>query len=176
MKLVLPYPVSANRYWRHIAHPSTKRPITLLSREAKAYRDECGWRAREAGVKNPLAGCVQLHIRLVPKNGVCMDLDNALKVVIDALKGIVYCDDAQVYRIDAHRAEPDTRGARLEVEIHPYNMPLALGDVPRPGAMRWRATLEAMQRDMDAIADGFEPRELCPHLQAMGRSMERKAA
>lgn len=56
-----------------------------------------------------------------------MDLDNALKVSIDALKGIVFADDSQVYRIVAERADPDPAGgARLEVEILPLVMPTAL--------------------------------------------------
>lgn len=125
MKLILPYPVSANRYWRHISHPSTKRPITLISREAKAYREACAWIAKCAGAKT-ISGIVELRILLVPKNGICMDLDNALKVAIDALKGIVYGDDAQVYCIVAHRADADPAGSRLEVEVLPYPMPMAM--------------------------------------------------
>ena len=125
MRLILPYPVSANRYWRTIVAKKQQRAITFVSDEAKSYKAECGWRAKAAGWK-PLIGPVELRVRLVPKNGVCMDLDNALKVTIDALKGIVYGDDAQVYRIVAERAEADPRGARLEVEAMPYLMPLAL--------------------------------------------------
>jgi crossover junction endodeoxyribonuclease RusA len=73
-----------------------------------------------------MKGQIELRIRLVPKNRVCMDLDNALKVTIDALKTIVYADDAQVYRIIAERAEPDPSGARLEVEAAEIRMPTAL--------------------------------------------------
>lgn len=125
MKLILPYPVSANRYWRTIVAKKQQRAITFVSDEAKAYKEECGWRARAAGWK-PIGGLVELRLVLVPKNGICMDLDNALKVVIDALNGIVYGDDAQVYRIVAVRADPDAAGARLEVEALPYAMPMAL--------------------------------------------------
>lgn len=125
MKLVLPYPVSANRYWRTIVAKKQQRAITFVSDEAKAYKEECGWRAKAAGFK-PAGGLVELRVRLVPKNRVCMDLDNALKVTIDALKGIVYADDAQVYRIVAERADADPTGARLEVEVVPYVMPMAL--------------------------------------------------
>ncbi len=92
VKLVLPYPVSSNRY--------------------------C--------VRAPMGGLIELRLRLVPRNRICMDLDNCLKVAIDALKGIVYDDDGQVYRITAERAEPDERGARLEVEVLPLVLPMAL--------------------------------------------------
>jgi len=131
VKLVLPYPVSANRYWRTVVAqrrdgPKKPRALTFVSEEAKAFKSECAWRAKAAGFREPLAGTVELRVRLVPKNRVCMDLDNALKVTIDALKGIVYGDDAQVYRIVADRADPDPAGARLEIEILPLVMPMAL--------------------------------------------------
>lgn len=126
MKLLLPYPVSANRYWRTVVNKRTERAMTFVSKEAEAFKEECGWRARAAGVKAPINGLVELRIRLVPKNGVCMDLDNALKVTIDALKGIVYADDSQVYRIVAERLDADPTGSRLEVEAVPYVMPMAL--------------------------------------------------
>lgn len=124
MRLILPYPVSANRYWRSFVPRGHKRAIVVVSDEAKAYKAECGWIAKHAGAK-PASGAVEMRIRLVPKNKVCMDLDNALKVTIDALKGIVYADDAQVYRIVAERADPDGK-ARLEVEILPLRVLTAL--------------------------------------------------
>lgn len=124
MKLVLPYPVSANRYWRSFVPRGHTRAIVVVSDEAKAYKAECGWRAKAAGAK-PLSGTVEMRVRLVPANRVCMDLDNALKVTLDALKGIVYADDAQVYRIVAERSDPDG-SARLEVEILPLRVPMAL--------------------------------------------------
>lgn len=126
MRLVLPYPVSANRYWRTVVNRKTERAMTFVSKEAEAFKEECAWRAKEQGCRAPIEGLVELRIRLVPKNGVCMDLDNALKVTIDALKGIVYADDSQVYRIEAERVDADPTGARLEVEAVPYTMPMAL--------------------------------------------------
>lgn len=116
MKLVLPYPVSANRYWRSFVPRGHKRAIVIVSDEAKAYKSEVGWMAKSQGVMKPLLNLVELRLRLVPANGICMDLDNALKVTIDALKGIAYADDKQVWRIVADRGEADGK-ARLEVEI-----------------------------------------------------------
>jgi len=124
--LVLPYPVSANRYWRTIVAKKQLRAITFVSDEAKSYKAQCAWLAKAAGFRVPLNGAIELRISLVPKNRVCMDLDNALKVTIDALKGVVYADDAQVYRIVAQRADPDPAGARLEIEVLPLVMPMAL--------------------------------------------------
>lgn len=127
MKLTLPYPVSANRYWRSFVPRGHTRAIVVVSDEAKAYKSEVGWIAKGAGLRKPFSGLVEMRIRLVPKNRICIDLDNALKVTLDALKGIGYGDDAQVYRIVADRAEPDpVGGARLEVEI------LSMEPVPAP--------------------------------------------
>lgn len=127
MKLVLPYPVSANRYWRTVVVKKQGRAITFVSDEAKSYKAECGWRVKAEGLHVPYAGPVEVRFRLVPKNGVCMDLDNALKVSIDALKGLVFKDDSQVFRIVAERADADpVGGARLEVEVLPLTLPTAL--------------------------------------------------
>lgn len=123
MILVLPYPISANRYWISFYAPKAKRVFTGVTKEASAFKEECGWRAKAAGVHAPMEGQVELRILLIPKNRVCMDLDNALKVTIDALKGIVYADDSQVYRIVAERKAPDQHGARLEIEILELTIP-----------------------------------------------------
>lgn len=131
MKLILPYPVSANRYWISFYAPKAKRVFTGVTKEASAFKEECGWRARAAGCHEPFGGIVELRVALIPKNKVCMDLDNALKVTIDALKGIVYADDAQVYRLVADRRQPDEHGARLEIEI----LPLVL-DEPQAGMFK----------------------------------------
>lgn len=129
-RLILPYPVSANRYWSTFPYldRTTRKPkaVTVPTAEAKAFKQEAAWRAKEAGYRSPLVGPVELRIYLVPKNRVCMDLDNALKVTIDALKGVVYADDAQVYKIVAERLDADPTGARLEVEALPFVMPMPL--------------------------------------------------
>ena len=127
MKLVLPYPVSANRYWRTVVNRKTGRAMTFVSKEAESYKEAARLKALLAGIRKPLAGAVELRFRLVPKNGICMDLDNALKVSIDALKGIAFADDSLVYRVLAEKCDPDpVGGARLEVEILTLALPTAL--------------------------------------------------
>lgn len=127
VKLSLPYPISANRYWMSFYAHRLKRVITGVTKEAEAFKEECGWCAKAAGVRVPFGGHVEMRVRLIPENKVCMDLDNALKVTIDALKGIVYEDDNQVMKIIAERADADpVGGKRLEVEVRPYAMPIAL--------------------------------------------------
>lgn len=144
--LTLPYPVSANRYWRTYMPKGFKAPVTTLSQEAKDYKAQVGWLAKAAGVRQPLACRVAIAYTLFPKrpldwqkrmakdpmnwdDGVqCIDLDNAQKVLMDALKGVVIQDDGwQVRRISAQRAEPDGE-ARLVVTITPL-----LTDSPQAG-------------------------------------------
>jgi len=56
MIVVLPYPVSANRYWRTVVAKKQLRALTFVSDEAKSYKAECAWRAKAAGFRAPLAG------------------------------------------------------------------------------------------------------------------------
>lgn len=121
----LPYPVSANRYWRSYAVKG--RAMVVVSDEARSYRTQCGWIAKAAGLRIPMQGEIELVITLVPANRVCMDLDNALKVIIDAMKGIAYEDDSQVRKITAERKPPDGQGARVELTVRerePNELPL----------------------------------------------------
>lgn len=119
MKLILPYPISANRYWRTMVMKGQQHVTTYVSPEAKRYKQQVRIAAYDQGCRRPLRSQVELRIVLVPKNGICMDLDNALKVVIDALKGCAYVDDSQVWKLTAERAAPDGVGG-LEVEVLPH--------------------------------------------------------
>jgi crossover junction endodeoxyribonuclease RusA len=138
--LVLDYPVSANVYWRTRVVPAAPgRPamaMTYVSPEAKAYQKKVLAAARTAGVMAPMDGRVQIDVRLYPNrpqdwqkrqrqlganwdDGVrCIDLDNANKVLLDSLKGVVFIDDSwQVRRMVAERMEPDHLGARVVVRV-----------------------------------------------------------
>lgn len=144
--LTLPYPPSANRYWRTSAFRGHAR--TYLSAEAKAYREEAAWRARIAGVR-PIEGRVALTVRLFPHlpkdwqrrarkdpetwddTVQCIDLGNCEKVLSDALNGVAWLDDKQHRRIVLERMPPDDGGARLEVEIEALAPPRQQGELLR---------------------------------------------
>lgn len=106
--LTLPYPPSANRYWR------TWRNRVVLSRDAREYKEQAWWEAKAQGVE-PLAGevAVTIHIYRPIKRG---DLDNRLKVVIDALNGVAYGDDKQIIELHAFRHD-DKQNPRVEIEV-----------------------------------------------------------
>ena len=104
----LAYPPSANHYWR------MARGHIHKSNEARAYQNMAALTARIAGVK-PLQGSVGVTIQVYrpAKRG---DLDNCLKVCLDALKGIAYADDKQIIEINALRHE-DAKNPRIVVTI-----------------------------------------------------------
>lgn len=139
--LTLPYPISANVYWRSFTPPGRNRSVVIVSEEAKAYKQEVGWLARAAGIRSPLAGRVSVDIRLYPERPQdwakraqkdpfgwdddvrCIDLDNARKVLLDALKMVAFDDDKWVWKDSGERMEPDEHGARVVVTITKIERP-----------------------------------------------------
>ncbi len=107
IKLTLPLPPSANRYWRMYNNRM------VVSPEATAYKEQVGWLCREAGLE-PLSGSVCLTVRVYRKQK-SGDLDNKLKVIGDALNGYAWFDDAQVVEIHAYRYD-DKHNPRVEIE------------------------------------------------------------
>jgi len=76
-----------------------------------------------------LAGCemtlenVVVEVILQPKltlkgvaSGTCIDLDNALKVTLDSLQGIIYENDKQIRKIVAEYGDP-VKGGGLKVIV-----------------------------------------------------------
>lgn len=118
-RLILPYPVSANRYWASHVPRGWTRAVTYVTPEAKSYKLTCGWLAKEAGFGKPTTRPIALKLTLVPKNGVVMDLSNCLKVTEDALQGVVYQNDRQVKSIALEYGEPDGKGAVI-VEVSEF--------------------------------------------------------
>ena len=132
--LTLPYPVSANRYWRTFMHKGCGLPVTVASEEARSYRNEVRRLAREAGIVRPFPGRVSVSYVLYPKCPAdwkrraradparwddtvqCIDLDNAQKILFDALEGVVFENDRLIRHIEGERAVPDGP-ARVELRV-----------------------------------------------------------
>lgn len=141
--LVLPYPISANRYWTSFR--INDRQMLAPSKEAKAYKTEVAWLCKQAGIRAPFLGRVAVDIELFPARPQdwakrakanptswddtvrCIDLDNARKVLYDALKGIAFEDDKWVFEDSGRRMIPDGQ-ARVVVTIRPL-----APDVPQGG-------------------------------------------
>lgn len=110
MKITLPPPISANRYWRNF------RGRTVVSAEASAYKKQVAWIAKAQGF-TPLEGEVSLTVRWYRerKSG---DLSNRIKILEDALQGVAYNNDSQIVRLVAERYD-DKANPRVEVEVTP---------------------------------------------------------
>lgn len=139
--LTLPYPISANRYWatRVIKAKATGKymAMTYVTPEAKAYREQCAWIAKSAGLEEPFAQRLRLDLQLYPNRPqdwerrqrkfgatwdddvMCIDLGNAEKVLADALQGLLYTDDKWVWKGEKERMAPDEKGARVVIRIAP---------------------------------------------------------
>ena len=120
INFLLPFPPSANTYWRH------NRGHVHVSAKARAYRQEIRIRCRMPG---PLTE--RLHILLQMhhwrKSG--WDIDNHVKVLLDALeKAGVYENDEQVDRLSIQRGQHTKKPGLVCVEIR------ILKDCHRPAA------------------------------------------
>jgi crossover junction endodeoxyribonuclease RusA len=98
-RIDLPVPPSANVYWK------CWRGRMVKSKEAREYATEAWRLAREQGAK-PVRAPAEVAITVAwtrkAKRG---DLDNRLKCLLDALKGLAWDDDKQVVSINATRSE-----------------------------------------------------------------------
>lgn len=106
MIVQLDYPPSTNRAWRMASGRMVQQ------RGVKAWKQRAGWMARAAGFA-PLEGPVRVVATLHPKmtargqaSRKRIDIDNALKVALDALNGVAYGDDRQIVETTARVGEP----------------------------------------------------------------------
>lgn len=130
--VTLPPPVSANLYWR--TRVVKNMAMTYVSKEAQVFKAQVLQLLRAAGVDEPFPGRVAVKLQLYPHrpldwqkrqkklgaawdDGVrSIDLDNSIKVTLDAMKGVAFLDDVWVREIAATRMEPDGE-ARVVVTI-----------------------------------------------------------
>lgn len=108
LRLVLPYPPSANQYWRIVP-----RRGLVPSDEAKRYRTT---------VAMMLIRCRALLGELVVSGTVYRpqasgDLSNRLKCMEDCLQGLAYLDDGQIAEYRSLRRDVDKLNPRVELEI-----------------------------------------------------------
>ncbi len=135
LQVTLPYPISANRYWRpvHIGQHVTIVP----TKEAKEYKASVAWLMVAAGVRSPYAGRVAMHIALYPnrpqdyrtrmrKDPIYwadtvqrLDLDNSRKVLGDALNGVAFTDDKCIWMDGGEVMEPDGRDKCVVLTLWP---------------------------------------------------------
>jgi crossover junction endodeoxyribonuclease RusA len=108
LEFTLPYPPTANTYWRNV----NGRMVT--SAAARAYKEEVGWTIKTK-VKDPLPGDVYVKVKIFRPRKIG-DLDNSLKILLDSLKGLIYLDDDQIVEIRASRFD-DKTNPRAEITV-----------------------------------------------------------
>ena len=112
IRLTMPEPPSANRYWRHVGRN------VVLSKDARAYRGagrlayaQSTGTLKVAFVEGEIA--VTLRWFRGRKSG---DLDNRIKQVLDSLAGCAYTNDSQITELHCFRYD-DAKNARMEVTL-----------------------------------------------------------
>lgn len=125
--ILLPYPPSTNRYWRSF------RGRMVRSKHAVEYKAEVQQIAAESGLElraGPVAVTLLLHpvqpqdwARREKREGKAwvlgvrrVDLDNAVKVCLDALQGVAYEDDRQITSLSVGLGDP-LEGGGLSVFV-----------------------------------------------------------
>ena len=126
--LLLPYPISTNRYWRNF------RGRMIRSNEAREYKDVVTALATESMYAMLLVP-VEVRMILHPERPADwekrqrkypqwalkvrrIDIDNAQKVALDALQGVVFDNDRQVTSLTIELGEP-IPGGGLSVTVQP---------------------------------------------------------
>ena len=118
MKLTLPVPPSANLYWRdRVLRTKTGEYVVqrYKTAEAREYQELVANTAFGSCRMIPKPRDVVLRLTWYreAKRG---DLDNRLKVILDALQGTAYENDSQIAEIHAFREE-DKAKPRVELEV-----------------------------------------------------------
>ena len=110
--IVLPFPPSANRYWRKFNNRM------VLSAEATKFKRDAAILFKQGQYTSLGNNLVELYITIYrPKK--IGDLDNYLKVTIDSLNGLFFDDDKQIKRLTAERFD-DKLNPRVEVIVSAY--------------------------------------------------------
>lgn len=108
--LRLPYPPSANTYFRH------SRGMHFISAAGKTFRTNVLAEVLKRGAGR-LEGRLQVEVELCPPRKTCMDVDNALKAILDGLQHAgCYENDGQIDRLAIWRG-PKTLGGLALVTI-----------------------------------------------------------
>ena len=115
LALTLPWPPSANTYWRSVV--MGKSPRVLISKKGREYRVDVINACRQQRVIGGLTGRIEVKIIALPPDRRRRDIDNLLKATFDAITHSgIWHDDSQIDRIEIERGDVITGGA-LMIEI-----------------------------------------------------------
>lgn len=118
VRLTLPMPPSTNRYWTIGWHG--RKPCLIPTKEAEQYRRDV-WllaKGRVPLLEGPVV--VELVEHRAPTGR--SDLSNCIKILEDALQGVVFVNDSQVVALSVARGERRTPPV-VEVVVTPAPSP-----------------------------------------------------
>lgn len=109
----LPLPPTTNS-----AYANRRSGGRILTEEARAWKQEAGWIVKSKNLTWDLGGKYKVEVAMFLNRD--RDIDGSLKLLLDALSGIVWGDDSQVvilyvYKFLKHPGEMP----HLEVKISP---------------------------------------------------------
>ena len=112
IEIDLPEPPSANRYWR------IGRGRIFTSAEANAFKAEVMRRVVEQGYRDrglfPFPSGKAIVVSLVwLRSRRAGDLDNRIKVALDALNRVLWADDDQIVELHAYRMDSPRHGGLI---------------------------------------------------------------
>lgn len=99
-------PISVNRMYRG---------RRFLTKDGKAVKDAIAWEVSSQWRIAPIKGVVALNIMFYFKNK-RMDIDNALKGLLDCMTGLVYEDDSQIEELHVFKMV-DKENPRTEIQV-----------------------------------------------------------
>lgn len=99
-------PISVNRMYRG---------RRFLSKDGKAIKDAYAWEIRSQLKIDPIEAKIRADVTFYFKNP-RMDIDNALKGLLDCMTGIAYKDDSQILELHVYK-KIDKLNPRIEICI-----------------------------------------------------------
>lgn len=118
VELVLPFPPQTNNMY------TVARGRKILSSDARAYKEEAGWKLKGQFTGNPIQHRVRVTMVLYPPCRRRRDIDNHIKIVFDSITAAgIWIDDEQVDCLTVTRGEV-IKGGRCWVRIEPMQKPL----------------------------------------------------
>lgn len=94
----LPWPPSANRYWRNF------RGRMVISKEAREYRTRIGY--QKSQLPQVKSGArLEINMLAYPPDRRKRDIDNLIKITLDALEKGLGFNDCQVDKLSIERKE-----------------------------------------------------------------------
>lgn len=111
----LPIPPSLNRTYRIGKLGAKGRGVMFKTGEAKLYAFQVGNICRKGGAY-PLEGPVSVSL-VIYRPRKAGDLDNYLKVLLDALQGALYRKDSQIRKLVAELDDQEPQDPRVIVVV-----------------------------------------------------------